>query len=537
MSTPVILVIDDSATIRKMVDSHLSQEGYRVLLAPNGESGFEMACEYKPDLILLDHQLPGTTGIEVCRRIIAVPGCQKIPFLVSSTLRKQAYVEYMDVANVVDSLPKPFKPELLKMAVANALETATMIMASQTNGTAVPEVVGETDQPALSGDLRLMGLREVIDFLNNGRKDGQLEIETKENRVSFFLKDGRIQGVVSASFDVGRITSELPESLKELAPLLKFTMSTGASTQIDGLVDLMDKKVLDPRMLRTLLRHQAAVLTRHCFLDSPLSFSFLPGRTPPSLFRKVAIDSCLAAILVEAAVHRSADSGPPSACEIGWVRNSLRGQNLDRTGLSAKHIQLLSQLDSTPRGTAEMATRAGLSAGEALLVLEGFRLADWVESKVLTPAKTLIALEPDADAAERIRDLIEDTDSGWTGHVVRDEFSFHLLLKRKSPHAVIVPVHGEQELDLAGSLDRSLILRKVHTVLLVSPIRTNLPLAESLKAQRVIQRPFTSQELSRRLENISAESNGSQEIAPRSSASQRVSTLPQSRILDVAGVN
>ena len=110
MTTQTVLVIDDSATIRKMVDSHLSQEGYRVVLAANGELGVSMAQEIRPDLILLDHQLPGTTGLEVCRKIIQLPECRFIPFVVSSTLRKQAYVEYMDVPNVVDSLPKPFKP-------------------------------------------------------------------------------------------------------------------------------------------------------------------------------------------------------------------------------------------------------------------------------------------------------------------------------------------------------------------------------------------------------------------------------------------
>ncbi|MCP4505456.1 MAG: DUF4388 domain-containing protein, partial [Fuerstiella sp.] len=180
----------------------------------------------------------------------------------------------MDVANVVDSLPKPFTPELLKMTVANALEVGAMIVSSQSNGTAVPEVVGETDQPALAGDFRWLGLREVIDFLNNGRKDGMLEVETERNRICFFLKDGRIQGVVSPSFDAAEVADQLPASMKELSPLLQFTMSSGTSTQVDGLVELMDKKVLDPRMLRTLLRHQAAVLTRYCFLNNPASFSF-----------------------------------------------------------------------------------------------------------------------------------------------------------------------------------------------------------------------------------------------------------------------
>jgi CheY-like chemotaxis protein len=495
MSAPLILVIDDSATIRKMVDSHLSQEGYRVMLAPNGEVGFEMACELKPDLILLDHQLPGTTGIEVCRKIIAVPECESIPFLVSSTLRKQAYIEYMDVPNVVDSLPKPFKPEMLKVSVANALETASMIVSSQTNGTAVPEVVGQTDEPALTGDFRWLGLREVIDFLNNGRKDGMLEVETERNRVLFFLKDGRIQGVVSPSFNPSHIADQLPETLRELAPLLQFTLSSGASTQVDGLVQLMDKRVLDPRMLRTLLRQQAAILTRYCFLSNPTVFSFLPERPAPTLFQKASIDCCLAAILVDGSAEESPADSAGTESDRGWVRNSLRGQNLDRTGLSARHVQLLSRLDATSRTAADLAAQCGLPLPETNAVLEAFLLADWVENKVATAANTLIAFETETPSANGVRCLIEDDNSGWTGNVVRDEFSFQLLLKRKSPHVILIALEGEDELDLPPKLDRDSILAGDAAIVVVIPEGSEVPLAPSLHALSRISRPFAATDL------------------------------------------
>lgn len=88
MSETTILVIDDSATIRKMVDSHLSQEGYRVILAPTAEEGIELVQQIIPDLILLDHQLPGTLGIEVARQLSELPAVAMIPVVVSSTLRK-----------------------------------------------------------------------------------------------------------------------------------------------------------------------------------------------------------------------------------------------------------------------------------------------------------------------------------------------------------------------------------------------------------------------------------------------------------------
>ena len=461
-----------------------------------------MAAEIRPDLILLDHQLPGTTGIEVCKKIIQIPECQNIPFVVSSTLRKQAYVEYMDVPNVVDSLPKPFKPELLKMTVANALETGAMVIASQTNGTAVPEVVGETDQPALSGDFRWLGLREVIDFLNNGRKDGMLEVETEKNRICFFLSDGRIQGVVSASYDPSDVAAQLPETMKELSPLLQFTMSSGTSTRVEGLMELMDKKVLDPRMLKTLLRQQAAVLTRYCFLNNPVNFSFLPQRTPPSLFRKAAIDCCLSAILIDGAISASTTDEP--ATDMGWVRNSLRGQNLDRSGLSASHIQLLACVDSTPKSAAELAAKTGLSRSEVVAVLEGLLLSDWVENKAMAETQTMVVYETDADGANVMRAVIEDSSCNWTGNVVRDEFSFQLLLKRKSPDVVFVAVGGEHELDLPPKLKSSTLLDGNQAVILVAADEAaECRLAESLRSLPLLRRPFNRTDVLSVLQNVS----------------------------------
>ena len=496
MTTSTILVIDDSATIRKMVDSHLSQEGYRVVLAQNGEIGIEMAREIKPDLILLDHQLPGTTGLHVCRKIVQFPECRHIPFVVSSTLRKQAYIEYMDVPNVVDSLPKPFTPNLLKMAVANALETGAMIIASQTNGTAVPEVVGETDQPALSGDFRWLGVREVIDFLNNGRKAGMLEVETDRNRICFFLKDGRIQGVVSPSFDPAQIAVQLPQNLSELSPLLQFTLSSGTSTRVDGLVELMDKKVLDPRMLRTLLRHQAAALTRYCFTSQPTCFSFHPERAQPSLFSKVSIDTSLAGILVDGTLNGPSIQDPTVGVHVGWIRNGLRGQNLDRAGLSATHVQLLSHLDATPRNTAELAVKSGLPFDEARAVLEGFLLAEWVKTEPLTRTRTLIAYEPDALHGALIRSMIDQNGNGWTGNVVRDEFSLQLLLKRKTPDVVLIALQGESELTLPKTLMSSAVLEGRHTLVLIAPAAaTSPPLAVTLQSQILIRRPYTNSDI------------------------------------------
>ena len=174
MSQKTILVIDDSATIRRLIDGHLGSSGYTVVLAPTAEEGLSLADEVLPDLILLDHQLPGTTGFEVCTALANNPRLQKIPVVVSSTLRKRAYVEYADLSNVVDMLPKPYTTELLETTVVNAIATGTMIVQSQAQGTAIPEVIEAQTEASLSGSFDQFDPREIIDFLKIRRTRDRL---------------------------------------------------------------------------------------------------------------------------------------------------------------------------------------------------------------------------------------------------------------------------------------------------------------------------------------------------------------------------
>src|SRR6516225_893123 len=102
MDQPLILVIDDSQTIRKLVECHLSQAGYHVAMAADAEQGMELARFMLRQLIILDHQLPGTTGDEVCRKLLEEESTASIPIVISSALRHRAYAKYTDYPNVID---------------------------------------------------------------------------------------------------------------------------------------------------------------------------------------------------------------------------------------------------------------------------------------------------------------------------------------------------------------------------------------------------------------------------------------------------
>jgi two-component system cell cycle response regulator DivK len=79
MST--ILIVEDNEKNMKLARDVLQSRGYTTLEAVTGEDGVRMAVEKKPDLVLMDIQLPGINGIEALRRVRADPDCARIPIV------------------------------------------------------------------------------------------------------------------------------------------------------------------------------------------------------------------------------------------------------------------------------------------------------------------------------------------------------------------------------------------------------------------------------------------------------------------------
>ena len=65
----VVLVVDDEKDLRSLLDFNLKQSGYRTLQAATGQEALMQAQRHAPDMILLDLNLPDTTGIEILRQV------------------------------------------------------------------------------------------------------------------------------------------------------------------------------------------------------------------------------------------------------------------------------------------------------------------------------------------------------------------------------------------------------------------------------------------------------------------------------------
>src|SRR5205809_808228 len=81
-----ILVVDDESQNVEVLRRLMTRLGYDVRTASNGESALDSVVRDPPDLILLDVNMPGINGIEVCRRLKADPATRLIPVVLITTL-------------------------------------------------------------------------------------------------------------------------------------------------------------------------------------------------------------------------------------------------------------------------------------------------------------------------------------------------------------------------------------------------------------------------------------------------------------------
>jgi DNA-binding response OmpR family regulator len=163
-----ILVVDDTPANLNVLSTILAQQGYKVRPANNGQVALLVAQRASPDLILLDIQMPGLDGFEVCRRLKALEQTRDTPVIFISALDEVLDKVAAFEAGGVDYIAKPFqilevlarveyqltlrrqRAQLAALrALAGSLSAPTQQLAAgvaalaQAPGTASPEQLGQ----------------------------------------------------------------------------------------------------------------------------------------------------------------------------------------------------------------------------------------------------------------------------------------------------------------------------------------------------------------------------------------------------------
>jgi DNA-binding response OmpR family regulator len=107
MSTPHVLVVEDDPSVRGLLQTLLSAEGYDVAVASDGLAGLVKASSRKPQLILLDLMMPDLGGVRVLEELRGDPALAEIPVIVV-TGKIEAVPAMQDVLGEKSVFAKPF---------------------------------------------------------------------------------------------------------------------------------------------------------------------------------------------------------------------------------------------------------------------------------------------------------------------------------------------------------------------------------------------------------------------------------------------
>jgi DNA-binding response OmpR family regulator len=118
-----VLVIDDDATIRMLLETSMSKRGFKVFSASNGHDGLDIAKSEEIDVILLDWMMPEMDGMEVLTELKRDSNTMYIPVFMLTSKEDSRDIELAINKGAIDYIVKPFNAFSVPEMVQNRLET------------------------------------------------------------------------------------------------------------------------------------------------------------------------------------------------------------------------------------------------------------------------------------------------------------------------------------------------------------------------------------------------------------------------------
>ncbi len=155
---PLVLVADDDATHRKVLQGVLEKAGFRVVTAENGKIALEVFFEMQPDVVLCDVEMPELDGFTVCETIRARETNRETPVFIITGREDQEAVERAYSVGATDFLNKPIALAVLPHRIRYVLRTSTSLNDLRGLIRAVPDLIfvvnedGEVQEGLSRGD-------------------------------------------------------------------------------------------------------------------------------------------------------------------------------------------------------------------------------------------------------------------------------------------------------------------------------------------------------------------------------------------------
>jgi adenylate cyclase len=144
-----VLVVDDMSTIRTIISGFLGRNGMRVLEASSAEQGLQMARDHRVDAFLLDVQLPGMNGLELCAAIRSMEQHRSTPIIFITSLEQQDALQGVLEAGGDDFIHKPIDAVVLQARLRNLLQKTSYLRQVEMMGLSLQRYVSpRTEQIA-----------------------------------------------------------------------------------------------------------------------------------------------------------------------------------------------------------------------------------------------------------------------------------------------------------------------------------------------------------------------------------------------------
>ncbi|HEX7669607.1 MAG TPA: response regulator, partial [Polyangiaceae bacterium] len=213
-----VLIVEDEAEIRLMLERLLKGKGYRVVSTDNGRAALGMVKEHAPDLLILDAMLPEIHGFDIARRIKASKRYAHIPIImVSAVYRGWRFAEDLrESCGVEHYLEKPFK-------IADVLRAVEISLAAEEepSSSKVREMSAEAEQELNAGVAAYQAGRidEAVTHLKRGLSIDPLAFRLHFHLGLLFGKKGQVYDAISELERAVEINSRHFPAVRNLAIL------------------------------------------------------------------------------------------------------------------------------------------------------------------------------------------------------------------------------------------------------------------------------------------------------------------------------
>lgn len=395
-----ILVVDDSATIRKVVSGILTRHGYEAVavadahvaleaLRAENEAGTAEGTSFA--LVLVDFVMPRMNGFQFCRELRKTPAGRTLPVVLMSAKSDKIREKFVLQTGALDAITKPFDAQALVTVIEHALnridrgdlpEPVDSTPGAEHPSNPPPSDLPEFDGVSLSGDIAGVPVGAILQLLQMEALSGVLVVNSGESEVRIVMRKGLIDRVQSRGardeFRLGRfLVAAGFVTPAELESLTASPDSGDTARQLDvlaqrarlGDVLLQSGKITEPQ-LRDSLTRQASELVYDMLRWNKGRFA-LVTELQPSERQEPRLGLPVASVVMEG--FRRVDEWRLIESKVGsfdevLVPDPVALEALGQDGMTKHELTVLKAIDSE-RTLREVVAASHLSSFDACKIV------------------------------------------------------------------------------------------------------------------------------------------------------------------------